>query len=106
MDEMAAAQVLKFKFGTKLVDFQNPHLRERDPPVGFLAGGRSYKHSLSAAIIMIDGATQATKAASPSVCRRRHTLQSDLGLLDTDIQSWETHPRGRLDRIALHCSIP
>ena len=56
-----------------------------------------YKHSFD--VVIIDEATQAMEAVSPSLCRRRRALRSGLGLLDTDIQSQETHPCGRPDAI-------
>ena len=69
------------------------------------SGGRQlYKHSFD--VVIIDEATQAMEAVSPSSCQRDRALQSGLGLLDTDIQSQETHPCGRSDAIAPNHFIP
>lgn len=69
------------------------------------SGGRQlYKHSFD--VVIIDEATQAMEAVSPSPCQGPDNLQSDLGLLGPNIQSQKTHPCGGPDAIASYDYIP
>ena len=69
------------------------------------SGGRQmYKHSFD--VVIIDEATQAMEAVSPSLFQGPGGSQSNLGLLDPGIQSEKTHPRGRPDAIASHYYVP
>jgi len=70
------------------------------------SGGRQlYKHSFD--VVIIDEATQAMEAVSPSpLCHGPDGLRSDPGLLGPNIQSQETHPCGGPDAVASYDYIP